>query len=261
MPNSQIYSKPLVRKVREAAEAEAAETKKEVSPEARKSAEAKPEEPKPEAIKQETAKQVAPKPQPKQEEGASNTPKQRVIPNDHFLIALSGLKIGSTEVDINSIELTVNQTTTEQPNHLEVNLRSGEQNIGMQFALSGGTWSAKSFRSGDSRYFSHSPVSAYDRKSFGCGFLRLSNGKEYIEMRDVQIQPLFNPTADEKIVKFSDTANDCVGFFSPAIWGALFVIIILVSILSCGLTMIMDIKTMDRFDDPKGKTITINAQE
>jgi V-type H+-transporting ATPase S1 subunit len=28
-----------------------------------------------------------------------------------------------------------------------------------------------------------------------------------------------------------------------------------------GLGMIMDIKTMDRFDDPKGKTITITATE
>lgn len=27
------------------------------------------------------------------------------------------------------------------------------------------------------------------------------------------------------------------------------------------LTMIIDIRTMDRFDDPKGKTITISSQE
>lgn len=256
----QVYSKPLIRKVREAAEAEAAEAKKEAAPETAK-LEAAPEAVNPEAAAPEAAKSAAPKPQPKQEQGDSTAPKQHVIPNDHFLIALSALKIGSTNIDVNTVQVAVNETTPEKPNHLEVDIKSGDHHLGIQFYLSGGTWSAKSFRLGESRYFSQSPVSAYDRKSFGCGFLRLSNGKEYVEFHDVQIQPLFNPAEGEKLVKFSDTANDCVGFFSPAIWGALFVVFILVSILSCGLTMIMDIRTMDRFDDPKGKTITINAQE
>ena len=263
----QVYSKPLIRKAREAAEPE---VKKEAEPEVAKSeggksaeakAEAEPEVVKSEGGKSAEAKAEAPKPQHPKQEGDSTITKQRVIPNDHFLIALSGLKIGKTNSDVNAITVTVNETSTTTPNHLEVNIKVGENNIGIQFYLSAGTWSAKYFKLGDIRYFSQVPVNAYDRKSFGCGFLRLSDGKEYIEFYDVQIQPLFNPEADEKLVKFSDTANDCVGFFSPAIWGALFVIIILVSILSCGITFIMDIKTMDRFDDPKGKTIIVNAQE
>jgi len=36
---------------------------------------------------------------------------------------------------------------------------------------------------------------------------------------------------------------------------------ILSIILAFGLVMIIDIKTMDMFDDPKGKTITINTSE
>lgn len=245
----QVYSKPLIRKAREAAEPEA---KKEAEPEADKTEGGKSAEAKAEA---------APKPQQPKQEGEATAAKQRVIPNDHFFIALSGLRIGNTDVDVNTISVTLNETSAAKPNHLEVNIRSGDNNLGIQFYLSAGTWSAKNFKLGDVRYFPQVPVNAYDRKSFGCGFLRLSDGKNYIEFYDVQIQPLFNPENDEKLTQFSDTANDCVGFFSPAIWGALFVIIILVSILSCGLTFIMDIKTMDRFDDPKGKTIIINAQE
>lgn len=49
--------------------------------------------------------------------------------------------------------------------------------------------------------------------------------------------------------------------FSPAIWAGLFITFMLLIILSVGITFIMDIRTMDRFDDPKGKTITINAAD
>lgn len=41
----------------------------------------------------------------------------------------------------------------------------------------------------------------------------------------------------------------------------MFITFMLLIILTYGITFIMDIRTMDRFDDPKGKTITINASE
>jgi V-type H+-transporting ATPase S1 subunit len=56
-------------------------------------------------------------------------------------------------------------------------------------------------------------------------------------------------------------AYDCVYFFTVPIWSGLFVCAIFSIIMIFGLVMIMDIKTMDRFDDPKGKTITINTSE
>lgn len=65
---------------------------------------------------------------------------------------------------------------------------------------------------------------------------------------------------NDTINQFSD-AYDCVGFTTIPIWSGLFVTLILSIIMTMGLTMIMDIKTMDRFDDPKGKTIIINASE
>jgi V-type H+-transporting ATPase S1 subunit len=56
-------------------------------------------------------------------------------------------------------------------------------------------------------------------------------------------------------------AYDCVYFFTAPIWSGLFVCTIFSIIMIFGLVMIMDIKTMDMFDDPKGKTITINVSE
>ncbi|XP_014212193.1 uncharacterized protein LOC106642068 [Copidosoma floridanum] len=61
--------------------------------------------------------------------------------------------------------------------------------------------------------------------------------------------------------KFSNQVYDCVGFTSIPIWTGIFVTTILALILIWGLIMIIDIRTMDRFDDPKGKTITVSAQD
>lgn len=61
-------------------------------------------------------------------------------------------------------------------------------------------------------------------------------------------------------VKFGD-AFDCVGFMSIPILSGIFVTLILALIMIWGLSFILDIRTMDRFDDPKAKTITISAQE
>jgi len=72
-----------------------------------------------------------------------------------------------------------------------------------------------------------------------------------------QIQPFFEPTRE---VKFG-VAVDCVEFFTSGIWCGIFVVFILLLIGAWGIIMIMDINTMDRFDDPKGKTITIAATE
>ncbi|XP_011863949.1 PREDICTED: uncharacterized protein LOC105559914 [Vollenhovia emeryi] len=80
------------------------------------------------------------------------------------------------------------------------------------------------------------------------------NGSTYLNIADMQVQ------IDPKNATFSD-AYDCVGFTSIPIWTGIFVTAILGVIMIWALTMIMDIRTMDRFDDPKGKTITISSAE
>nr|XP_031842941.1 uncharacterized protein LOC116431521 [Nomia melanderi] len=78
-------------------------------------------------------------------------------------------------------------------------------------------------------------------------------------IQDLQVQVF--PDKDQAREPIFSDAYDCVGFTTIPIWTGIFVTTILGIIMMWGLTMIMDIRTMDRFDDPKGKTITISAQE
>ncbi|XP_066473991.1 V-type proton ATPase subunit S1 isoform X2 [Tiliqua scincoides] len=74
-------------------------------------------------------------------------------------------------------------------------------------------------------------------------------------LTNFQIQG-FNVTGN----KFS-YASDCAGFFSPGIWMGLLTSLLLVAIFTYGLHMVMSLKTMDRFDDPKGPTISVPQTE
>lgn len=80
-----------------------------------------------------------------------------------------------------------------------------------------------------------------------------------LSIADLQVQIDPQVSGNGK-VSFSD-AYDCVGFTTIPIWTGIFVTAILALIIIWGLTMIIDIRTMDRFDDPKGKTITVTASQ
>ncbi|XP_052392068.1 V-type proton ATPase subunit S1-like [Carassius gibelio] len=76
-----------------------------------------------------------------------------------------------------------------------------------------------------------------------------------LSFTDFQIQG-FNVTGED----FS-YASDCAGFFTPGIWMGLLTSLLMVFILTYGLHMIMQLHTMDRFDDPKGPTISVPQTE
>lgn len=76
-----------------------------------------------------------------------------------------------------------------------------------------------------------------------------------LSFENFQAQPYM-----DKAAAFGDAYN-CELFFTPPIWSGLFVTSILALIMIWGLVMIMDIRTMDQFDDPKGKTITVIVSE
>lgn len=56
-------------------------------------------------------------------------------------------------------------------------------------------------------------------------------------------------------------ASDCAGFFTPGIWMGLLTALLMLLILVYGLHMIMQLNTMDRFDDPKGPSISVPQSE
>jgi len=81
------------------------------------------------------------------------------------------------------------------------------------------------------------------------------NATASIELIDFQLQSYMKDNS-----KFG-RSYDCVGFFSIGILAGWFMTILLLGILSWGIKMVMNVHTMDRFDDPKGKTITVNATD
>lgn len=56
-------------------------------------------------------------------------------------------------------------------------------------------------------------------------------------------------------------ASDCAGFFTPGIWMGLLTALLMLLIFVYGLHMIMHLNTMDRFDDPKGPSISVPQSE
>ncbi|XP_030623848.1 V-type proton ATPase subunit S1b [Chanos chanos] len=56
-------------------------------------------------------------------------------------------------------------------------------------------------------------------------------------------------------------ASDCSGFFTPGIWMGLVTSLLMILVLTYGLHMIMQLRTMDRFDDPKGPSISVPQSE
>lgn len=80
-----------------------------------------------------------------------------------------------------------------------------------------------------------------------------------LNITDLQVQ--LDPKQINNNTRAFGDAYDCVGFTTIPIWTGIFVTAILALIMIWGLSMIIDIRTMDRFDDPKGKTVTISAQE
>lgn len=54
---------------------------------------------------------------------------------------------------------------------------------------------------------------------------------------------------------------DCQGFFTEGIWAAILIGLVLAMMLAWAVSMVDDIKGPDRFDDPKGKSITVPTTE
>lgn len=127
-----------------------------------------------------------------------------------------------------------------------------------------GYWWASNFTwNNDEMLSSEIPISAADSFSFHCTpeiILANRHNNFSITWKGLQLEPNFHSVKGQLMEKFSD-AYDCVGFVSPVIVTGLFVTFMLLFILFIGIGCIMDIKSVTRFDNPKGKTITVTADQ
>ncbi|XP_072402863.1 V-type proton ATPase subunit S1 [Diabrotica undecimpunctata] len=160
-------------------------------------------------------------------------------------------------------EVSLTYTVENASSIIVLNLDCAEFKLRIEFSsnVSVGYWEQVgniTANTNDGEFELKSTASIYAPKGFSyhCGDQYFSNDKFSIKLQDFQIQLFFD---EPPSAKFGD-AYDCVGFTTVPIWSGLFVTTILLIIMSIGITMMMDIRTMDRFDDAKGKTITIIAE-
>ncbi|OWF40426.1 V-type proton ATPase subunit S1 [Mizuhopecten yessoensis] len=155
----------------------------------------------------------------------------------------SGLKLtmmfdisdkNTSEWKVESLKVKVDGTVNNVDYSGEANMNTNKMNV----------WAPKDF----SYHCSHLPViNATADNTTTVNISLIFDG--------LQLQP-FNIINNQ----FSD-GWDCVPFFTEGIWMGLLSVLLLTLILLYGFSMLADIKTMDKFDDAKGKTITVNASD
>lgn len=176
------------------------------------------------------------------------------------LVATYGKEARLIEVtDVKVSGVTIDSLTAELIGNDSINIK-------LTFMQRSGYWFVADGNVNDNAFIGVTPFGANRGFSYHCSpatSFRVANSTSthpsLITIKGLQIQPLFEGDSTP-LTKFAP-AQDCVGFTSAGIWAGLFVVIMLLGIMSIGITWIMDIRTMDRFDDPKGKTITISATE
>lgn len=127
--------------------------------------------------------------------------------------------------------------------------------------LKNGYWEVDQFTWNSESLFSNRQISAADGFSFHCtSKIRMANQNQTVSItwEGLQLQPKFVNVNGQLMRAFGD-AYDCVGFVSPAILSGALVSFMLLFVLFIGLSCLMSIKTVDRFDNPKGKTITVTV--
>uniref|UniRef100_A0A1A9ZVK7 Uncharacterized protein n=1 Tax=Glossina pallidipes TaxID=7398 RepID=A0A1A9ZVK7_GLOPL len=167
----------------------------------------------------------------------------------------SFLKVDQTTVKVENSNISVTMATnTTKSLTFNIELSHG------YFHMTNVEYDGKKFRS--------SEVNAPTTFSYFCGDLTLyrirpenePDADPYtLHWHSLQFQAPFNSKTEPEFI-FGD-AWHCVGFFSGGILMGLLIVVLLLTILFAGVCWMLDINTMDRFDDPKGKTITINTSE
>jgi V-type H+-transporting ATPase S1 subunit len=239
----QKYSEPLKRKAREAAEEKEEKTEEKPAPVA------------------------APKQPVKARDSHDEEPAPYVLfSNPNVLLAIREFWVNGADVLTGAPSYTVT-FPTEDKMTMTVTLTSGTHNLEMTVVNATGRWETTEFKYNNEIYHpKESSVYGFSAGwSFGCRNLTLeapapapyTGDRKIIRLVRFQFQPSWDPRETNEF----GPCNDCIGFFSAGIWGGLFVVILLMLILFWGICNMLDIRTMDRFDDPKGKTIIVSAQE
>ncbi|KFB36113.1 AGAP003879-PA-like protein [Anopheles sinensis] len=195
----------------------------------------------------------------------------KTLSADDFLMSIEQFSYGP----VDAAELTVvtldkaekvpaNSSNEADAQTLHIQLNGPSAKVDLHFMVSQGSWEITAVSFNDQQYYLRHRVHVNQHFSYRC------NQWEYmtfdlqnkIVFEEVQFQPFWpeDGAASTVPVKFGD-AWHCVGFTTGGILSGLFLILIFLIIGAYGIAWMMDIRTMDRFDDPKGKTIIVNTTE
>jgi len=186
----------------------------------------------------------------------------RFISGNQFQITFTNVMYNTQPLTVSAMSITnsttpntkfsVSLTTSDAGKSITFDV--GYSSVDGYYTLSNAQFDGQAFRTPG--------VNAPTTFSYACGnttwySATTQSAANKLTWTSLQLQAPFNGKVKDGFI-FGDSW-DCVGFVTPGILMGLFVIVILLVIVFLGLCWMMDIKTMDRFDDPKGKTITINA--
>lgn len=135
--------------------------------------------------------------------------------------------------------------------------------LSIKFKQVAGTWMLFGAEKGGKSFSFPAYIYANKQFSYRCSgnFTFTDATGAFVKIKNTQFMPDFEKADHKDLAFYKDKYVYCEGFWTPGILAALFVVFLFILILLVGLSWIMDINTMDKFDDPKGKTITINTTE
>lgn len=193
-------------------------------------------------------------------------PVKMLMVENNFLMAYEGFKAGAVDAlaDV-SLETATKADANSSDTTLQIDIKGPSASLTINFQLTSGSWEITAVTYDNTPYYLGHRVHLNQHFSYRCYSLRYYtlDMKKEIVFEQVQIQPYWASEGAEGVVdskRFGDSW-DCIGFTSSGILTGLFIVFIFIFIGAYGMAWIMDIRTMDRFDDPKGKTITINVAE
>ncbi|EDV59397.1 V-type proton ATPase subunit S1 [Drosophila erecta] len=177
---------------------------------------------------------------------------------NQFQIFYTALQFNGNPITVTDLKLS---NTSSTKLSIVMDTSEAGKSISFDIVYDGGYFSLSNLVY-DQIKFRSSGVNAPTTFSYSCGNLTLDSAAEKnmyntLSFKSLQLQAPFDGSYKENF-PFGDSW-DCVGFVTPGILMGLFVVALLLVIMFVGVCWMMDINTMDRFDDPKGKTITINA--
>lgn len=183
---------------------------------------------------------------------------------DKMSLVWKGVRV-TRKVDNREVSKTLSTVTLTMRNKLDT--------VGGYWIISGANVTLQGdISAGPIRLDSSSLTATYivgsrsSKFSFSCGSLDLQNKNRTLatqvslQFLRFQIQPFPSSSKAADGLRFEDSF-DCTVWMSEPLWMGLITTLLFTTIVSVGVYLLFTIKTMDRFENPKGKPLNVPTTE